>query len=100
MQQQSRSPVHGEDEPDISSEGNESYLEGKLWFPTQMFVLCDKPNEHLFLLLLFSTTVHYGTYNTTLTILTYRQCEVLAQLTTLYCTLYIHVHLHLHICAI
>ena len=47
MQQQSRPPVHDEDEPDISSEGIESYLEGKLCFPTQMFVLCDKLNKHL-----------------------------------------------------
>jgi len=43
-QQQIRSPVHDEDEPDISNEGNESYLEGKI-IPvvslTQMLVLCD-----------------------------------------------------------
>ena len=46
VKQQSRSAVHDEDEPDIS-EGNESYLEGKIWSPSQMFVLCYKPNEHL-----------------------------------------------------
>ena len=74
MQQPSRSPVHGADEPDISSEGNESYLEGKLWFPTQMFVFCDKPNKHLFYYYYFLQ--QYTTYNTTLTILTYWQCEV------------------------
>ena len=47
VKQQSRSAVHHEDEPDITDEGNESYLEGKRWSPTQMFVLCEKPNEHL-----------------------------------------------------
>lgn len=30
QQQQIRSPVHNENEPDISNEENESYLEGKI----------------------------------------------------------------------
>lgn len=50
QQQQIRSPVHNENEPDISNEENESYLEGKIQLPTQMFLLrafCDKRNGHM-----------------------------------------------------
>ena len=48
-----------------------------------------------FVVLLFSTTVHYLQYNT---YNIYLQYEIPTLLTILYSTLYIHIHLPLYIC--